>query len=387
MKSRIGLAVGAVMMAVFLLVSPISGQSRDWQPARTWVFIVGLLEWKHSDVFGSFPQTNRRDAQLAKFFRDQGVPADHLVYLKDQAATIRAVRNRFAQLLAQTRPGDTLFLYFAGHGYKLEGGKPYFATYEADGDEIPGWAVDSIVETIEEKFQGERAMLTADCCVSGTLTSAARRGKHRVSYACLTSSLANEESTGNWTFTEGLLAGLQGKAYADSNRDGRITLDELGANIKADMAFAEGQKATFAVTGSFPASYVLAQAEPVTNNRLGERLEVFTDGDWFKAQIIAADRGRLKVHYYGYEMTDDAWLDSQKSRQTQTIGTFRVGQKVEVKWKGDWYAAKILKIEDNVHYIHYTDYDESWDEWVPAKRIRATAAASERAGSWRVRRQ
>jgi hypothetical protein len=54
---------------------------RDWQPQRTWVFIVGILKWKHSDVFNSFPQKNRRDAQLVNFFRQQGVPADQLVYL------------------------------------------------------------------------------------------------------------------------------------------------------------------------------------------------------------------------------------------------------------------------------------------------------------------
>lgn len=43
-------------------------QERDWQPQRTWVFIVGTLKWKHSDVFNSFPQKNRRDAQLVDFF-------------------------------------------------------------------------------------------------------------------------------------------------------------------------------------------------------------------------------------------------------------------------------------------------------------------------------
>ena len=39
-------------------------QTRDWQPQRTWVFVVGTLQWKHRDMFDSFPQKDRRDAQL-----------------------------------------------------------------------------------------------------------------------------------------------------------------------------------------------------------------------------------------------------------------------------------------------------------------------------------
>jgi hypothetical protein len=96
------------------------GQERDWQPQRTWVFVVGTLKWKHSDVFNSFPQTNRRDAQLVDFFRRQGVPGDQLIYLQDAQATTRRVKSTFRDFLSRAREGDLLFFYFCGHGYKSD---------------------------------------------------------------------------------------------------------------------------------------------------------------------------------------------------------------------------------------------------------------------------
>lgn len=81
---------------------------------------MGILKWKDSETFKSFPQANRRDAQLAEFFRGAGVPANQLVFLRDEQATIRHVRAEFSEMLSQTREGDFLFVYFTGHGYKSE---------------------------------------------------------------------------------------------------------------------------------------------------------------------------------------------------------------------------------------------------------------------------
>ncbi len=30
-----------------------------WSPERTWVFVVGTLEWKHAEYFDPFPKENR----------------------------------------------------------------------------------------------------------------------------------------------------------------------------------------------------------------------------------------------------------------------------------------------------------------------------------------
>ncbi|MGZ8843207.1 MAG: caspase family protein [Pyrinomonadaceae bacterium] len=214
-------------------------QQRDWQPQRTWVFVVGTLEWKHREMFESFPQKNRRDAQLVEFFRQQGVPQQQLVYLKDAQATTRQVKAAFSTFLTKAREGDLLFVYYCGHGYKSADARTtYFATFDA-GEDVPGWSTDSIVKDVEKYFKGSRAFLTADCCYSGSLAQQARQLGQRVSFACLTSSSASQLSTANWTFTETLLAGLSGKPLADLNSDGRITIRELAEDVKADLAFAE----------------------------------------------------------------------------------------------------------------------------------------------------
>jgi hypothetical protein len=45
---------------------------------------------------------------------------------------------------------------------------------------------------------------------------------------------------------------------------------------------------------------------------------------------------------------------------------------IEVEWGGSWYAAEVLRVNGRLTQIHYTGYDSSWDEWVPAERIRTT---------------
>jgi hypothetical protein len=292
--------------------SNLFAQERDWQPQRTWVFVVGTLQWKHPDMFASFPQENRRDAQLVDFFRRQGVPTQQLVYLQDEQATTRRVKAAFTSLLSKTSDGDLLFLYYTGHGYKSDGGHAtFFATYDA-GDDVPGWSAESIIRDIDRYFKGSRAFLTADSCYSGTLAVQIGKMNHRVSYASLTSSSANQLSTENWTFTEMLLAGFAGRAFADINGDGQITLGELAVDVKEDMAFAEDQRSSFAFTGTFSPGTVLARAEQKPSPQVSRRVEVRPGGgwyhEWYKARIIDAGGGRFKVHYYGWQDSDDEWV-------------------------------------------------------------------------------
>ncbi|HMG75495.1 MAG TPA: agenet domain-containing protein [Pyrinomonadaceae bacterium] len=382
---------GKLCLALFVLLgcglfcgSNAIAQTRDWQPQRTWVFVVGTLQWKHRDMFDSFPQKNRRDAQLVEFFRQQGVPAQQLVYLQDAQATTRQVKTAFAAFLAKAREGDLLFVYYCGHGYKSDDARTtFFATYDA-GDDTPGWSTDSIVRDVEKYFKGSRAFLTADCCYSGSLSQQARRLNQRVSFACLTSSSASQLSTGNWTFTEMLIAGLSGKAFADLNSDGQITLSELAEDVKEDMAFAEEQLSSFTTTGSFGRDTVLARAERKSNPEVSKRVEVKSEGKWWKARVIEARAGTFHVHYYGYEDSDDEWVRLSQIREPKIV-EYPAGSTVEVIWKREWYPAKVMRVERGVHLIHYRDYDDVWDEWVGAERIRrVTGAIRPQSETWRT---
>ncbi len=82
-----------LVLGLFFLASQVEARGLAIEPARTWVFVVGSLEWKYSEVFPSFPKTARRDAELVQLLRTRGVPSTQIVYLQDRMATGRAIRS------------------------------------------------------------------------------------------------------------------------------------------------------------------------------------------------------------------------------------------------------------------------------------------------------
>lgn len=358
-------------IALILLIQISSyAQPRLFQPNHTWVFVVGTLEWLDKEAFVSFPQEKRRDAELVTYFQTHNVPADHIVYLKDKMATTKEIETQLAAQLAQTKPGDTLVLYYCGHGYlDYQTNTTYFASYDAT-NRTKGWAIPNIFNVIERNFKGSSALLTADCCYSGALAKEAAKRKTSISYACLTSSLASESSTGNWTFTECLLDGLRGASYVDLNGDGQITLAELAEHTKDDMVFAEQQLASFFTTRDFNSSCKLADAISKADPQIGKRVEVKYQKSYYKARIIGTKNAAYKVHYFGYDESKDALVPKSDIRTAAPPLQYTVGAVVEVEWEGKWYPATILKAQSGIHLVHYTGYDEVWDEWVALARIR-----------------
>lgn len=339
-----------------------------WRPDRTWVFAVGVLEWEHSEMWGSFPQENRRDAELARFFHSGGVPADHIVYLADAKATLACIRTELAGLLARTRAGDFLLLYYAGHGDREEKtGAVYFANYDAQ-DAATGWSVREIAETVEASFQGARVLLSADCCHSGGLARAAEKTIHRAACACLTSSLARVESTGNWTFTECLLDGLRGERTVDLDGDGIVRLDELGGYALDRMSFLEDQLVSYRRFGGFRGDLSVATAHGAQVAQLA-RVEVLWEGQWWKAMVLAREGDRCRIRYAGHGVDDDEWVGPERMRpyleRHRSPGT-----SVEVEWKKSWYPARVLEASHGLHRVRYDGYGEEWDEWVGPRRIR-----------------
>src|SRR4051812_3741801 len=359
-----------VLVSLLSLCSPVPAKDLDWQPPKTWVFVVGVLSWKHSEMYGSFPVKNRRDNLLVDFFKDRGVPESQIVYLKDKQATQARIDAAFVEQLNKLRPDDLLIVYYAGHGSKSDDGKDVFlASYDAGDDEVEGWSVNSIPGKINGS-KCSRVLWLIDCCYSGQAGLAITRQSKGPPYAAVTSSAASESSTEHWTFTEALLDALRGVSYVDLNHDGTVTLTEFATHVAADMNAAEEQRSTFEHTKGFDPEMALATAQPLMNPRIGERAKARdADGDWYACRIIDARDQKFRIHFIGYEDDEDVWVspnDLQPIKQT----SYAKGTKVEVLWKKHWYAATVLQAKDGVHLIHYTDYDSKWDEWVPSRRIR-----------------
>jgi hypothetical protein len=49
---------------------------------------------------------------------------------------------------------------------------------------------------------------------------------------------------------------------------------------------------------------------------------------------------------------------------------------VEVYWGNKWWPAEVVQVNGGLTRIHYTGWDSSWDEWVPANRIRPACTVS-----------
>jgi antitoxin component YwqK of YwqJK toxin-antitoxin module len=101
-------------------------------------------------------------------------------------------------------------------------------------------------------------------------------------------------------------------------------------------------------------------------------LSTFQDGVETGKQVIieptAKEYGEILEAGKFSAVLKDHWT-SKVRRQNDEI---RQGDDVEVEWKGKWFPASVLRIEKRGYLIHYTGYDDSWDEYVWKDRIRLT---------------
>jgi Caspase domain/Agenet domain len=345
---------------------------RDWTATKTWVFAVGLLEWKHPDVWAPFPDAveGRFDAKLVEFFRSQGVPDEQIVYLQDRAATLKAIQTNFTQFLAKTNPDDLLIFYFAGHGdWDGDSGTHYFINYDANAEDRDNyWSVSSIFDEIEQNFQGSQVLLLADCCYSGGLIDEVKQRNSKIDYACVTSAYSHNASTGEWTFTKSLYKGLQGDPRVDKDSDRVISLYDFARYAELEMAFIEEQKSMFYTSPNFNRNMRLAQVRGTAQPDLNKHIEVQYKGDWYKAKILASNNGRFQVRYIGYDWEPE-WVENNRIRPYNPK-MFTVGDKVEVESEEKWYPATVKQAWYGLHFVSYDDFSANWNEWVGSDRIR-----------------
>ena len=99
-----------LFVMILLSLKGICQEKLDY--GRTWVFMVGVLEWADANTFASFDKQDRVDAKIMKFFEKNGVPANQMLYIKDKNATTNAVKLGFTSFLKQAKKGDILFFYY-----------------------------------------------------------------------------------------------------------------------------------------------------------------------------------------------------------------------------------------------------------------------------------
>ncbi|WP_414574723.1 Tudor-knot domain-containing protein [Anabaena sp. CCY 9402-a] len=123
----------------------------------------------------------------------------------------------------------------------------------------------------------------------------------------------------------------------------------------------------------------ISSAVKVDNDQyaLGKTVEVW-DGeeeDWYSGTIEKVKENEYFIHYAGYGSSHDEWIGSDDIRTRDKASSddngYAVGLKVKV-WdeeNEDWYSATIDKIQGQQYFVHYLDYDSSYDEWVDLEEI------------------
>ncbi|WP_255037407.1 caspase family protein [Lacihabitans soyangensis] len=355
------------LLFIFFISGKTFAQSTSYFDKNTWVFMVGVLEWSDKNEFASFDKRGRVDAKILKFFQDNGIAADHIVYLKDKEATTSEVKKTFASFLKKAKKEDKLFFYYCGHGYHNDKNNVCFANYSG-GD----WTANEIIKAVDLNFAGKTAFFVADCCNSGGLADEAQKYKTK-NFVALNSVVPKDLSTGNWTFSNALLYGLQGKNFVDTDSNGSLTLTELAQYIDQEMAIVEGQKAAYYVPQNLKNLVITNGIPKRKDKKIGDHVWVDYDGEDYLGFVTATDPTKgLNVRFYSYTNNELEWVAANRTKPFKCQSDFSVGALVSVYSTYDekWMKARVLKKFSCLHYVRYEGYGSEWDEWVSPDKIK-----------------
>lgn len=343
----------------------------SWSPQRALVFIVGVLEWKWIEI-QSFPKLNRRDEQLFEYFKTMGVPDGRLAYLSDQNATLKNIKKKFNDLLEISRPGDTLFFYYCGHGSSDPDGNGYYLAYDY-GMRAGALRAKYIVSNLKKRFRGRNAMFFADCCSSGAIASALAKTNLQFDYAVLTSTFPGNESTGNWTFSQSLLDAFWGYSFVDSDKDGMINFEDLVKHASFELWSIDQQHLLVYSTKKIQKNFVMTPVRKKFHSA-PKLVEVKWKNKWWKAKLSKKrkEEGRIRWCQIGWDAKEDeCWYPLSRIREipfNSSLGV-RKGSRVLVFWGNKYYKACVLRADRGRYLVHYEGFESVWDEWVDSSRI------------------
>ncbi|HWZ44619.1 MAG TPA: caspase family protein [Candidatus Saccharimonadales bacterium] len=238
---------------------------------KKWALIVGIDQFQDESV----PKLNyaAKDADdFAAFLKDpQGGRFDpgNVVYLKDQAATLKGIRAGLGKLRIQAKPGDLIVLYIASHGlprHRDPNGVSYIIAHDTDLRDAATIYASSLqmidlVQQINRELKARQIVLILDTCFSGdALTAYASASSEtpdassfsmafenlKIGYgrAVLTASRANEQSWegpklengGNGYFMHGLLEVLrEGRGAEPIEHVFAKVQKRVAARVKSDV--------------------------------------------------------------------------------------------------------------------------------------------------------
>jgi uncharacterized caspase-like protein len=224
--------------------------------AERWAVVVGIGDYRSADI----PDLRfaGADAQSVYDFLKSpsaGFQDDHIVFLKDGAATAQAIREALFVFLQKANYNDLVFIYFAGHGAP-DPTRPdnlYLLPYDADVKQLAatGFPMWDVKTALRRQIKAERVIVVADAChsggtkdgetnpINGSFGDLFTPSRRVILTAADDNELSYEDAKwggGHGVFTYNFIEGLKGAA--DNDKNGIVTFQEasdyVAARVKTD---------------------------------------------------------------------------------------------------------------------------------------------------------
>lgn len=360
---------------IFLAINKVQASANEpavpIDPANTYVFMSGVLKWQ-SPSLSSFSNRNRKDEELYNLLLSKGIKKENTVYLKDDDATLGNMNSKLDEILKKTGAQSTFIFYYAGHGVRAGNNPVCFANYDYESAKGNGFKATTVSEKINSLFKGKQVWLLADCCFSGALMEEAKKiGSTGKTVITFTSSSSSNISTGNWTFSQTMIDCLEGLPICDRNTDGKITLGEVRDELFNAMKYREKQLSGTIFYHTDESQQFSMAKTPVT---VGMPIKPFDyiyiqqNNKFEPARAMLYSGSNVMGALYHYSDKVSVTVPVSKTKPI-AFADYPTGMNVQVEWNGKNYPAFIKETKAGFHYIHYTGYDDSWNEWVMYDRI------------------
>ena len=211
-----------------------------------WLFIIGINRYKEWPNLAG--PVNDIKGLKKSLLENYDFEPEHVVELKDEAATKGKILKSLSGLMKKLQPMDTLLIYYAGHGNLSDAGVGYWIPHDGGKDKFvqEKWISTSELHGYMSKIKARHVLLIADSCFSGDLIASARGTKtlkidheyyrwvfKRMSREIITSGelqpVADTEIDGHSAFAFHLIRELEG------NTESWLTPGKVFENIRAGM--------------------------------------------------------------------------------------------------------------------------------------------------------
>jgi hypothetical protein len=219
----------------------------------SWAVIIGINDYQHPRIAKLRYAVNDARA-IEQLLLAQGFRPDRIVTLIDRQATKARIETVLGDDLKQKMAAnDRLFVFFAGHGMtdRLRSGEQegYLVPVDADPSKLFGTAVGmTALRQVSERLPAKHILYVVDACYSGyalfnrAITATLREEMvKRPAIQILTAGRQQDQAQergSHGVFTEVLIRGLQGNAFAGKDW---LALEELGLWVK-ERVYAESNK-------------------------------------------------------------------------------------------------------------------------------------------------